>query len=384
MALFKRKQATPPIPQPQMAGDPWALHQLLYGGDPTVRLPVTERTLLGLPAAWSAVAKISNAAAQMLRSADVYLDGDQVEVPQVVRRPNYGYGPFSFYKEIVSTALVRGNWVALLTAFDAAGYPTALAPLPVDAVNCYVDTAGYVVYEIAGVQYSPDEVAHVRLGVTQPGNPWCIGVIEAHRRGISGQLDQQGMAIDVFRTGAVPSGVVTLDADMPTSDQVTAVKESWVGALDGKRTVAVVGKRMTYQPVDWSAEDAQFIEARQFSVAEMALIFGLRPEDLGATIGGSNTTYGNRTDDALQRITDAYMPVVVPIEEAFDDLLPEGMTIKANAEALLRSSTKERYEIHEIAQRIGLQTANETREIEGRAPLDDDTTTEEVTDEPAA
>lgn len=378
MGLFKRKTPPPPIVAPQMTGDPWALYQLLNGTDPTARLPVSERTLLGLPAAWSAVSKISNAAGQMLRGADVYDGATLVDKPQVVRRPNYGYGPFTFYKEVVSTAMVRGNYVALLTAFDAAGYPQALAPVPVDAVHCYVNPAGFVVYEIAGAAYTPDEVMHVRIGVTLPGNPWAIGVIEAHRRGLGGQLDQQSMAAEVYRTGAVPSGVVQLDTPSPTDTQVAAVKEAWVGALDGKRTVAVTGSKMSYTPINWSAEDAQYIESRQFSVAECALMFGLRPEDLGATVGGSSLTYGNRSDDALQRITDAYMPVVVPVEEAFDDVLPDGMTVKANAEALLRSTTRERYELHAIAQEIGLETPDETREIEGR-PLASVTVTEEDT-----
>ena len=96
---------------------------------------------------------------------------------------------------------------------------------------------------------------------------------------------------------------------------------------------------------------------------------GMRPEDLGAAIaGGGGVTYGNRTDDGLQRVTDSYSEWLNLFEDAWTDLLPVGLEVRGNVEALLRTSTKDRYEVHALAQSIGLQTAEETRVIEHRSP----------------
>lgn len=377
-----RERPRPPVPHQVAAQniDPIAWAAMLGIELPAqVRLPVTERNVYGLPAAWAAVNRISNAVSQMMSGADVFNGRTIVDPrPPVVDRPNLNYKRFEFWKEATSTALMRGNYVAVLTDPDDDGYPTQVVPIPVDFVHGNITDDGRIEYDIAGDTFTPDQVVHVRIGITLPGQVMGLGVVEAHRRGLGGQLAQQGMANDVFTNGAVPSGVVTIDTDIPSDDQVKAVKSAWIGALGGQRTVAVVGKRMNYQPVTWSAEDAQFLEAQQFSVAQMALMFGLRPEDLGASVGGSSLSYANRQDDALQRITDSYVPVLQPIEEAWADLLPGRLTVKGNVEALLRSTTTQRFESYKLGREVGVYADdNEVREIEGRPPL---TTTEDNDD----
>lgn len=365
----QRDAYTPPVPQSVARIDPYEMAALMGLAPAATRLPVTDRTVVGLPAAWAAVNKVSNAVSQMMVGAEV-LDGRESLDPRptIVERPNNGYGSFTFWKEVVTTTMLRGNYIAINVDPDGDGWPQQVVPIPTEMVNCSLTPDGYVDYEINKEHYSPDQITHVRCGITLPGLPWAIGVVEAHRRGLSGAIDQQLMSNDLWRNGAVPSGVVQLDTDSPTTDQVQAVKAAWIGAIGLQRTVAVTGKRMSYTPITWSADDAQYIQSRQFSVAEIALMFGLRPSDLDSSIGGAGAlTYGNRQDDALQRITDSYMPYMLPVEQAWSDLLPGRLFVKGNVEALMRSTTKQRYEVHEIAQRIGLQTADETRQIEGRA-----------------
>ena len=367
-----RDRERPPVPHQTAAQniDPYAWAAMLGIELPSqVRLPATERNVYGLPAAWACVGRISNAVATMMAGADV-VDGRTVinPRPQVVDRPNFNYKRFEFWKEVTSTALMRGNYVALLTDPDADGWPQQVVPVPIDHVHGDITPEGRIEYDVAGETYGPDQLVHVRIGVTMPGLVMGIGVVEAHRRGLAGQLSQQGMANDVYVHGAVPSGVVQLDTDTPTDAQVTAVKTAWVSAMGGQRTVAVTGRRMNYTPINWSAEDAEFLESRQFSVAECALMFGLRPEDLSASFGASGAlTYGNRQDDAIQRIVDSYTPVMQPIEEAWADLLPGRLAVRGNVESLLRSSTKDRFESYKLGREVGVYADEaEVREIEGR------------------
>lgn len=343
-----------------------AMYELLYGALPAgTSLPATQRTMLGLAGAWAAVNRITNATAMMLTEANV--EGTTGR-PRVVDDPCSEYDPFTFWKTLVATALCRGNAIGVPYDHDADGWPQQVLLVPPDAFDAYYDAAGYLVYQVGGEILAAEQVVHVRLGVTIPGEPLTIGVVEAHRRGIEGQLSLQGTAGSVWKEGAVPSGVVQLDVNFPTTDQATTVKTNWVNTLGGRRTVAVTGKAMTYTPIQWNARDAEFLESRQFSIAETTLMFGLRPEDLGASFAGSSAlTYGNRTDDALQRITDVYTPILYPVELPWSRrLLPPAVRMRGNPEALMRSTTRERYELHELAQRIGLETQEETRTIEGK------------------
>jgi len=360
----------PVDPALQAAGIEDGLATLMGWYQQTTRLAATDRNVLGLPGAWAAVNKIANAVATMMTAADAFgPDGRTViKLPSVLDDPYALLDSFTFWKMVTTTALCRGNFVGIKADFDPMGYPRQIIPVPPQNVNAHYED-GFVRYEIAGESYRPDEVVHVRVGVMMPGEIMAIGAIEAHRRGLTGMLDQQHMSNTVFREGGVPSGVLELDTPFPTALQVKAAKEGWIGMLDGRKTVAVTGTATKYTPIAWSAEDSQFIEAQQFSVAASALIFGIAPSLLDATIGGTGKTYGNRQADQLAAVTESYSPVMAPLEQAWSRLIPGRNFVRGNVEALLRSSTRERYELHELAQKIGLESVDETRDIEGKPAL---------------
>lgn len=376
--LIRARPRVPRPPQLQgVTGDYGsALYNIVNGVvSDDVRLPVTERTVSGLVGCWAAVAKISSATAQMLVAADAMgPDGrtPMATVPTVLSDPCSGYDSYVYWREALSTALMHGNFVGVKTDYDpVTGYPRQILPVHPSTVAARWTPEGYPLYTIGGVECGADDVVHVKLGLSIPGQIMAIGVVEAHRRNLSAQLDLQGMTSGVWQQGAVPSGVVTIEAQSPTQDQVAAVKAGWIGALGGRRTVAVIGKNMSYAPVTWNAVDAQWLQSRQFTIAECALMWGLRPEDLGSSFGASSgaMTYGNRTDDAIQRITDSYVPAMLPFEQAWSRLIPGKNFVKGNVESLLRSTTRERYELHVLAQQAGIETVDESRELEGKPKL---------------
>src|SRR5688572_18606610 len=120
--MSKRRQhnraipSRPTIPVPSAQYDPYQMAWLMgtLPDNVPVKLPVTERTLLGLPAAHAAVSKIANAVGQMMVAADVLkADGRTpiVPVPSIIDKPNGLYDSFVFFKEVCTTALMRGNWL---------------------------------------------------------------------------------------------------------------------------------------------------------------------------------------------------------------------------------------------------------------------------------
>jgi hypothetical protein len=368
----RRPIARPPAMQSSSALDSEALATILglSVDSSSVAVPVNETTVRGLTGAWAAVNKIANNVGQMMSAAGVIAPGGAaLNPPAVVTDPCVLYDPFVYWSEVVTTGLPRGNWIGIKADFDAAGYPRQVVPVPIDAVHAhYVD--GLPVYQIGGDVYLPDEIVHIKLGWSVPGQIMAVGAIEAHRTGLAGQLSLNRMAASVWREGAVPSGIVQMDKPNPTVDEATTVKTNWIGIHGGRRTVGVIGKAMTYVPVTWSAQDAQWLESRQFSIAECALMFGLRPEDLGSSFGASSgaMSYGNRTDDALQRITDAYMPVMLPIEQAWSRLIPGRPFVQGNPEALMRSTPTEQVQLTILRQQAGLETPDESRALAGKGP----------------
>lgn len=344
---------------------------------------VTESTSSGLPAVGYAVTTVANGVSTMMSAAQTFDASDnETATPPIVDRPHPLFGTFEYFDLAVRCLLMRGNFVGILADHDGAGWPRQA--VPVDPASVNVDTTtGIPWYFIGSDVYRFDEVLHVRIGATTANPFWGRGIIEQYRTALRGQLNQQGYGESSYRTGAVPSGILKIQADKVTQTMVDEAQEAWISAHgDGQRKPAVFGRNVDFTPLSWSPEDAEFIEARKISIAEAAYLVGLEPADLGAAVSTNSgqLIYQNINDRQLDRVTRAFSPIMQRLEQAWSDLLPGRQYVRGNAEALLRTTTRERYELHEIAQRIGLETVEETRQIERRPAITETTTTEEVTE----
>jgi HK97 family phage portal protein len=324
----------------------------------------------GLPALDRAKGLVVNSVATMLVAASVIgPDGQPVDKPASITRPHPLLQSFEFFEQVLDNAVMHGNYVGVRVG---RGEDLQIVPVPLGAVS--VDaSSGLPWYTINGEVYHWREIFHVRANAPV-GTWWGLGVVEKFRRSLLEALYSQKYGMESFKSGSVPSLDVMLDIENPTQTQIDDAKAGFVEKFGGgNREPIVHGKGISVNPLSWSPHDAEFVQARQLSLAEAALMVGLRPEDIGAT-AGSSMTYGNRSDDALQRITDGYGPWMSRVEGPLSDLLGPGFTVKGNPEALLRTSTRERLEIREIAQRIGVETPDESRAEEGRGPIHTATT----------
>ena len=257
--------------------------------------------------------------------------------------------------------------IAVLADFDAAGYPQQVVPIHPDMVQLDTHSVpGIPFYRIGTAVLSWHEVLHIRAHAPT-GTMWGLGIVERFRRHLTMQLHEAEYGLTSYSTGGVPSTVVQMDVQELTQNQIDTVKAGWINTFGGgRREPAVVGRQFKdIKPLSWSPHDAEFVNSMQLSIAQCAFMCGLRPDDLGASLGvGGGMTYGNRTDDALQRVTDSYNAPIRLFEEAWSDMLPIGESVRGNVEALLRTSTKDRYELRALAQSIGVETAEESRAAE--------------------
>lgn len=269
----------------------------------------------------------------------------------------------------------EGNAVSLIAARSRDGWPTATVPVPACNVNVrrvgqsdigtFNLPLGAIVYEIGNSWYPSDDVIHVK-GPCAPGALRGLGVLENHLRGalaLSGELDRQARSVG---NAGVPTGVLkSTDPDLD-KDTAAELKTSWL-ASQRDRTVAVLNETTDFVPLAWNPTETQLLEARRFSLHEIALIFGIDPSWLGVT--GASMTYSNVEQEAINLIKFSLGGHLARFESAYTLALPRGTQAKANLDAILRSDTLSRYQAHEIGVRAGFLTKDEARALEDRPPL---------------
>jgi HK97 family phage portal protein len=373
MGLFGLQRARPRGKRPELpAAVPGSNVFQASGQWGDIPLPLAgNSTVLGLPAAGRAVNLIANAVATMAPMQQIGTDGFVIldgSTP-VLERPNAGWGVFDFFHMAAQMAIMRGNFLGLQADFSAAGYPNQIVPVPTGYWYAYIDGAGYTVYSVKGQLYSCDEVIHIRAN-SLPNAPMGIGVVEQYRRAIGHALDQQNFAADTYRSGSVPAGIINLDLPEIDVDQANAVQAQWIAShASGGRAPAVLPNNMEFEPIQWSPEDLQFLEARLFTVSEIAHMFNLDPTDLGAAFPGDSLTYTNIEQRQTQRIVDTYGPWMRRFEDGFSDLIPSTSKARLVPANLLRTDSKTRAEVDQIEIANQTLTPAEARKREGKKPI---------------
>lgn len=337
----------------------------------TIPLPLpSTATVEGLPAASRARNMISNAVALMTPMQQWGPDGyiSETTAP-ILLRPNAVYGLFDFWKMAVDMTIMRGDFLAIKADFGPNAYPNQLVPVPAGFWLAYYDQAGYLVYSIGGSIYSRDEVFHVRANA-EPNRPMGTGVVTRFRRSLGQALDQQNLAADTYRSGSVPAGIIHLDRAEPDKTQTDFVQGQWITAhSSGSRAPAVLPNTMTFEALQWTPEDMQFLQARQFTVGEIAHMFDLDPTDLGAALTGDSMTYANIEQRQVQRTVDSYSQYMRRIEEEMGDCLPGSTTARLVPANLQRTDTKTTVETDQLQIGNETRTPEEIRKRDGLKPL---------------
>lgn len=355
----------------------YLLNGTLFSNSPTTPV-ATQEGLLSIPAAWSCVNLIAHNCAVMLADADVYDPlGNEVPAPQICKMPNPFYGSsYEWWYEVFATLVIYGNYVALIA-------DDQLVPVHPSHVDCRINDLGLPEYHIANETYSMSEVMHIRH-LTMPGTWWGQGVITAQRLGVSGAIGMQNYARNTYLNGGIPSAVLKLEARNVSQETLTQLGADWASAFaNSERKPVVLPAGMDVMPISWTPEDSQFLQSRAFTVAEIALMFGVNPLDLTATIGGQNQTYANVGQANLERIKRSFAPWVTRVEQAWTNkLLPEGYKLCADPEALLALDPLSQAQLElarnqadQTAISAGIYSPAEARAARGLPPAPDPTPT---------
>jgi HK97 family phage portal protein len=326
---------------------------------------VDTTTTLSVPGIWRGVTLIADAIGGLplhAYRAEQYVDPQ----PNILVRPVATETRIETISSMVAALLIHGNYIAILGAPGANGYPDSFYPVNPEKVNVRrVD--GAIVYRINDVDYDSSEIMHIK-GFSLPGELVGYGILAAQRQAIGGAIATQTYAQRYFNGGAVPPAYIESDNPDLTQEEADAMKRVWLQSYGGiNMTPPVFNSTTRVKTLAANARESQLVESRQYSLTEIANMIGLPAYYLGAP--NSSRTYSNVSEENLQLVRWSLLPWISRIEQKLTDYIPRGQVAKFNVDALLRPDTKTRYEAHAIALANGFLTVDEVRELENREPL---------------
>lgn len=290
-------------------------------------------------------------------------------------KPNPWQTPSEFRRMLQANLLLRGN--AYARKVMVGSRVVALIPLHPDRVQAEQLDSLAMQYKISGrdgrqMTLGQADVMHLR-GMSLDGVTG-LSVLSNMREslGLSLQAEQAGARL--FRNGVLTGGVIEHPGKL-SPDAARNLRESLdernAGVENaGKWIVAEEG--MKFSPVALSAEDAQWLGARDFQRYDIAMFFGVPPHMIGAT--EKTTSWGSGIESqGIGFVTYTLADWIKTWEEAIKrDLLQEpewdALDARFNVNGLLRGDSKARWEGYVKALQWGVYSPNEVRSLEDQNP----------------
>lgn len=288
--------------------------------------------------------------------------------------PNYDLTAVEMWEGVTLSLCLPGNHYSRKRMMGQR--LVALEPLRSDWMEVRRNDRGARVYRYhapTGLEVlSEDEVFHVR-GFGGHGDVGLSPIAFA-RQSLGSAMAAEEFAGSVFRNGARPSGVFTMNQIL-TADQRADVKKNIVDPYSGADmagAVMVLEGGMKFEPISMTLEDAQFLQTRSFSVEEICRWFRVPPFMVGHT--EKTTSWGTGLEQQMIGfMAFSLRPYLVRIEQSINrSLIPAAqrgqLTAEFSVEGLLRADSKARAEFYGRMVRTGIMTRNEARRLENLPP----------------
>ncbi|MGA5486694.1 phage portal protein [Streptomyces pseudogriseolus] len=333
---------------------------------------VTNDSALRHSAVWACLRLRANLISTM--PVDLYrkVDGIQVEVPKPAVLITPGGDEVEMPEWMYSSQFDldrSGNSIGLITALDGLGLPARIELVPSSDVSVRM-RKGKKTYRIAGKIYEPHEVWHEKQ-YTVPGLPVGLSPVAYAAWSISEYLSIQQFAMDWFRNGAIPSAHLKNTAKTITQDVADATKQRFKAAVQG-RDLFVTGNDWDYEMIQAEQAGADWIQAKQFGIGDIARFFDCPSDLIDAAVSGSSVTYANMTQRNLQFLVMSLGPAVTRRENALSRLSSRPRFVKLNRNALLAMDPQTQAQVLKTRIDSRTLTPSEARAFYDQPPLTDD------------
>lgn len=337
------------------------------------REPVTVQRALGLPAAYRAVELSAGMAAQLsidaVRGAEVLTGRAQ---PALVTQPDPWRTLDSWIERQVINYATEGNnflrvWrnadrtVASLEVLDPFSTQVIWRKVRGRMVKRYSTLT-----RDGRVELGADDVIHT-MGLEVAGLDRGLSPIGWCRAALGGVLDVRDYADRWFRDEATDA-VLTTDQRLEKG-VAREYKRAWYEkdpADPAGPRLRVLGSGLHYEPMMLKPEDAQWLQAQNAGILDVARMYGVPAAYLEAAVDGTALTYQTlETIDAQFLRTTIFPRYLRKIEGALSSALPRGQRARFNADALLRPDAKTRSEIDKTYIDSGVYDADHVRQRDG-------------------
>lgn len=213
-------------------------------------------------------------------------------------RPNERMSRTMFWRRMKSQMLLRGNAYAWIER-KLNGQPIALWPVPYERVRVDLMSAGWARYhmrldDMTMVVAHHDDVLHIPGSVVPEWDGLRFKTpMQAMASSVGIGLSADKYAQAYFDNDATPPSYITYPGKFQGGpEQSKEIREYWLrtfGGLNRFTGPAVLDQGGKVEQLTLSAEDAQLLETRRFSVEDIGRIFGV-PRFL---LGLDETSWGS-------------------------------------------------------------------------------------------
>ena len=291
--------------------------------------------------------------------------------------PNPEHTSMVFREFIAGHLLGWGNFYGQLI-WDRKGIVREVWPLRPDRMKVFREQSvrKYLYRSANGAEraFRQDEILHIPAfgfdGLTG------LSRIGQSRNAIALAIAAEKFGSKFFANDARP-GVVLKHPGTLDDDAYKNISESWNKMHQGvnnSHNPAILEEGMDIETIGIPPEDAQFLQTRQFQVAEIARIFRIPPHMIGDV--QKSTSWGTGIEQQeLGYLSHTLRPWLTRIEQQLNkDLLLSAdkreYLFEHLVDVLLRTDTTARFSAYAQAITTGFMTRNEAREKENWNPLD--------------
>ncbi|WP_020385932.1 phage portal protein [Kribbella catacumbae] len=373
---WQRSQPTDliPISDPALAA--------YFGVPPTLAgVPVGERTALGISAFWRAVMLISGTIAGLpLKTYRDTAEGERQRLASWLDNPGgvEGQTPYEWKETSILHMLLHGD-TFLKHVFNQGGAIIGAIPIHPLAVSVEWEKDQNGRYTGRKLYRATLDDRRVRTfnqsEMTQVMGPSLDGlrgmsVIQVARDSMGTTVAADRAAARMFGNGALISGLVTPDEDVTEAEakEIKAGLDRKMGGWENAGQLAFVNRKLKFSPWTMSAEDAQFLQSRQFQIEEIARWTGVPPHLLMQT--EKQTSWGTGVESqnrGLSRFT--LSTWTGRFEQRLSLLLPPPVFAEFEYAGLERPTPEQEIDLLIKQVEAGLITPNEARHVRNLPPI---------------
>lgn len=363
--------------------DPRLAEYFRYGTVNESGVEVSEGSALGISAVWRAISLISQTLAQLpMRSIREIEKGQYQRTSSFLDNPGGPDGPtpFEWRETVFAHLLLHGN-AFLAHMYGGAGQLVALVPLHPLSVSIELPLDSdeeqpkggkwFYAHLLNGERVRFDASTLTHVPAMSMDGVRGMSVLSVARNSLGTAIAGDRAAAKMFGHGLTVAGLITPDEDEPDWDDASFIKDQVNDALTGNENmgkIAVLPRKLKFQQMEMSAEDAQFLQSRQFSIEEIARWFGVPPFELMQT--EKQTSWGTGIEAQQRGLGRTVLaPWASRLEQRLSRLLPNPRFVEIDFAGLERPSPD--VEIRLLLEQIegGLITINEARAVRNLPPV---------------